>query len=70
LILTLWPVEDETTTHLMRDLYSNLVNGQDKVVALQQAQCRLIEGNEGLPAAHPYYWAPFFLVGDSGPLLA
>ncbi len=70
LILTLWPVEDETTTHLMRDLYSNLVNGQDKVVALQQAQCRLIEGNEGLQTAHPYYWAPFFLVGDSGPLLA
>jgi len=70
LILSLWPVEDKTTTNLMTMLYNNLVTGQDKVAALQHAQTMLIEGNEGSPAAHPYYWAPFLLVGDTGPLLS
>ncbi len=69
LVLSLWPVEDETTTLLMQHFYGRLAQGDEKDVALQSAQKRLLVGNEGLPSAHPYYWAPFFLVGDGGPLL-
>ncbi len=68
LILTLWPVEDRTTTGLMSVMYSDLIRGEDKAVALQRTQIDLIEGHGGILAAHPYYWAPFFLVGDTGPV--
>jgi CHAT domain-containing protein len=68
LILTLWPVEDRSTTFLMHTLYDKLLSGQPKIAALQNAQLNLISGEDGLPAKHPYYWAPFFLIGDSGPI--
>ena len=68
LLLTLWPVEDRVTTALMNNIYSDLMKGEDKAVALQRAQIELIEGYGGILAAHPYYWAPFFLVGDTGPI--
>ena len=68
LILSLWAVEDQSTTTLMQMLYNNLLSGQDKAAALQNAQLSLMSGNDGLAAMHPYYWAPFFLIGDSGPI--
>ena len=66
MILTLWPVEDQTTTKLMSALYGDLVRGHGKAESLQRVQTDLIEGRVGALAAHPYYWAPFFLVGDTG----
>jgi CHAT domain-containing protein len=68
LILSLWAVADETTTHLMLDLYDRLLSGQSKGEALRQAQVNLLSA--GGSAGHPYFWAPYFLVGDAGPLLA
>ncbi len=68
LILTLWPVEDRSTTYLMKTLYDNLLAGQDKIEALRNAQLSLLAGSDSLPPMHPYYWAPFFLIGDSGPI--
>ncbi len=68
LILTLWPVEDRSTTYLMETLYKNLLAGQDKIEALRGAQLKLLAGSDELPPMHPYYWAPFFLIGDSGPI--
>jgi CHAT domain-containing protein len=66
LILTLWPVEDRSTTILMSTLYENLLAGQDKITALQSAQLSLLSSRDGTPSLHPYFWAPFFLIGDSG----
>jgi CHAT domain-containing protein len=84
-IASLWPVADQSTSVLMRELYrareSNV--SVTKVDALRRAQLRLLNGSikpEG-PAAergvkvsgaakkerdyrHPYYWAPFFLMGN------
>ena len=67
-IITLWSVEDRTTTGLMTVMYNELTKGTDKAVSLQRAQSGLIHGQGGLLATHPYYWAPFFLVGDAGPI--
>ncbi len=33
---------------------------KDKAAALRQAKIKLIQNH---PYAHPYYWAPFVLVG-------
>lgn len=67
LIMTLWPVRDETTPDLMKYLYQNLEAGMSKPEALRQAKISFLSDNHGV-FSHPYYWAPFIYVGDSNPL--
>ncbi|MEZ4590549.1 MAG: CHAT domain-containing tetratricopeptide repeat protein [Chloroflexota bacterium] len=69
LVSTLWAVEDLSTAVLMDLFYEALYNQQTKGTALRHAQQRLLN-DESYPAAykHPYFWAPFFLVGSAGPL--
>ena len=97
-LATLWPVADQSTSHLMQTLYRSRGKEQlSKAAALQKAQLSLlrgfdkagasvveednwrsasrpaVRGGAGLPAfavrtdaphAHPYYWAPFILMGN------
>ena len=70
-VLGLWTIEDRSAEQLMEAFYRRLAEGWGKGRALRQAQLQLLrEGNAGNgdTYAHPYYWAPFFLVGDTGPL--
>ncbi len=59
---SLWPVDDAATQVLMRRFYENLRDpGASKGQALRAAQLTLLQA----PAwRHPYYWAPFILVGN------
>jgi CHAT domain-containing protein len=66
LVLSLWAVEDRSAADLMCAFYSGLAAGQTKSAALRQAQLQALSADDG--RLHPYYWAPFFLVGDGGPL--
>ncbi len=73
LVLSQWAVEDRSTAALMTAFYGHLVRGATKGDALRQAQLQFINGHIApeLPAdayTHPYFWAPFFLVGDGGPI--
>jgi CHAT domain-containing protein len=72
LVLSLWAVEDRSTMHFMELFYKNLARGLHKGTAIREVQRRFIEGFIDEDAAshykHPYFWAPFYLVGDSGPL--
>jgi CHAT domain-containing protein len=74
LVLSLWAVEDRSTAQLMETFYSKLAEGWAKGAALRFAQLRFINGQSDKEDtitdlyAHPYFWAPFFLVGDTGPL--
>lgn len=59
---TLWPVSDDVTQAMMSSFYGTLAKGgRSKAEALRDAQRGLIAGGE---FAHPFYWAPFILVGD------
>jgi CHAT domain-containing protein len=58
LLVSLWTVDDEATAGLMIDFYSRLQAGERPAAALRYAQCRLLEHQ-----AHPYFWAPFVLLG-------
>jgi CHAT domain-containing protein len=60
-VVTLWRVEDRKTSDLMLRFYTNLDQSGDKSEALRQAKLGLLV--RGGAAAHPYYWAPFILVG-------
>lgn len=74
LVLSLWAVDDRSTGHLMTDFYRSLAGGETKAAALRRAQMHFLEGRtlSGDRTAgaytHPYFWAPFFLVGHAGSL--
>jgi CHAT domain-containing protein len=61
-VASLWKVSDEATVSMMRSFYRNLQT-MPKAEALQQAQLDLAKSN-AMTASHPYFWAPFILVGD------
>lgn len=64
-LATLWAVDDRSTVNLMTDFYRRLQEPgalHDKAVALADAQRALRLSGE---YEHPYYWAPFVLVGNS-----
>ena len=58
LLLTMWDVHDSSTTEFMKLFYGRLLEHGDKSRALQEAAREL---RQAYP--HPYYWAPFLLVG-------
>jgi CHAT domain-containing protein len=60
LVVSLWTVNDRSTAQLMRRFYEGLQKGLSKPRALQEA---VVEVKAGFP--HPYYWAPFILMGKS-----
>jgi CHAT domain-containing protein len=58
LVLSLWDIDDKRTSAFMTMFYKALVDGLPKVQALAHAMRQLMSQNP-----HPYYWAPFVLVG-------
>jgi len=63
-VLTLWNVNDVSTSYLMEVMYQRLQGGASKGEALRQAQLALIHDPSNLGYRHPYYWAPFVMYGD------
>jgi len=61
LLLSLWDVHDESTSALMQAFYKNYIETGDMADALQSAMKQLRQQNP-----HPYFWAPFVLVGKLG----
>ena len=58
LVLSLWDVNDDSTKEFMIQFYTRLQQGHSAAVAMQMASIRLREQRP-----HPYYWAPFLLIG-------
>jgi len=61
-LVSLWSVSDNSTALLMGEFYKNLIrNKLSKTDALRKAQLALMSDQQ---FAHPFYWAPFVLIGD------
>ncbi|HEX5849867.1 MAG TPA: CHAT domain-containing tetratricopeptide repeat protein [Rubrobacter sp.] len=58
LVASLWLVQDETTSWMMEGWYARMREGAGRTTALREAQLALRERHP-----HPYYWAPFVLMG-------
>jgi CHAT domain-containing protein/tetratricopeptide (TPR) repeat protein len=58
LLLSLWDVHDRSTTLLMQSFYKAYIETGDMPASLQSAMRELRDQNP-----HPYFWAPFVLVG-------
>ncbi len=63
-LATLWSVSDQSTADLMSEFYLQLTQTNlnlTKAEALRRAQLSLLKNPE---YNHPYFWAPFVLVGN------
>jgi CHAT domain-containing protein len=60
-VVSLWQVADRSTAEMMVKFYEQLDRAEDKAEALRQAKLAMIQAGR---YAHPFYWAPFILVGE------
>ncbi len=67
-LASLWSVEDDSTAALMSAFYQRRAQrpAEGKLEAFRQAQLALLHGELGQGGRwrHPYYWAPFVLIGN------
>jgi CHAT domain-containing protein len=61
LVASLWAVSDRSTAELMCEMYARISAGETKRGALRAAQLKVKD-----EYGHPYYWAPFILMGNPG----
>ena len=62
-VVSLWPVEDLSSSKFMAAFYRGLKAGLKKNLALQQAKIDMIRSTDS--KRDPFYWGPFVLIGDS-----
>lgn len=58
LLVSLWMVDDAAAAELMTDFYRTLLSGARPAAALREAQRNLLSTHP-----HPFFWAPFMLIG-------
>lgn len=65
-LATLWDVNDASTSKLMSDFYSRWVTApaEGKAEALRQAQIAFLSSPSNVSYSHPFYWAPYVLIGN------
>lgn len=65
-IMSLWPVEDETTRQWMETLYrEHFLNGKDTRESVQAASLQILrERRAKHQSTHPFYWGAFIAAGD------
>src|SRR5207244_2643370 len=59
LVVSLWDVHDKTTAELMTGFYRSFAAGNSLASSLRSAMLAMKEQR-----SHPYYWAPFILIGE------
>jgi CHAT domain-containing protein len=65
-MVSLWSVNSKATLELMKSFYKYWTDREhpvSKVEALQKAQLEMLHSKDVF-FTHPYFWAPFILVGD------
>ncbi len=61
MLVTLWDAHDDSAAALMAAFYTAWRGGRSRAAALREAQLGLCRERP-----HPYFWAPFVLVGEPG----
>jgi CHAT domain-containing protein/tetratricopeptide (TPR) repeat protein len=67
LVVSLWQVNDASTSVIMQNFYQHLAKGENKAEALRNAKLAYLTSAEDL-AAHPAFWSPYILIGDERPV--
>jgi len=63
LVVSMWQVNDLSTSKIMTLFYQNIQAGQNKAEALQKAKLDYMQSAKEV-AAHPAFWAPFIQLGN------
>jgi len=65
-IMSLWPVEDETTKQWMGTLYhEHFLNGKDTGESVRAASLQILRQRRARhQSTHPFYWGAFIAAGD------
>ena len=64
MVVSMWQVNDGSTSIIMSTFYNNLAQGMDKALALQKAKLAYMNNAQGI-MVHPAFWAAFIQLGDS-----
>lgn len=67
LVMTLWPINDQTSAMLITEFYNQLAAGKPKHIAMQQAKLSYLEKATPL-SSHPFFWASYINLGDESPV--
>lgn len=63
IMVSLWPVSDQSTSNLMVDFYTKMLGGrptQSYSFWLREAKLKMIKEKK---YSNPFYWSPFILIG-------
>lgn len=63
-VMSLWKIEDNSTSELMPLFYKYLKDGQPKSQALRQAKLDYLNNTSQLKA-HPFYWSGMIALGEN-----
>ncbi len=68
LMVTHWSVNDQAAAYLVAQTMKGVNTGKGVAEALRTAQLGMLDDATGSSAqlAHPFYWAPFAIIGDGG----
>lgn len=65
LLTSLWQAEDQATAQIIGDFFRELKQQQPKDEAIRKARLSYLEKGRH---PHPFFWAPFILIGDDLPV--
>jgi CHAT domain-containing protein len=66
-VMSMWAVEDNSASEVMRSFYRNMRSGQTKSTALRSARLRFLHSADQA-RSHPYFWSALVIYGDDTPL--
>ena len=64
IVMSLWKVNDQITSRVMKNFYQNLNKGTEISASLRKSKLNYLEKADEL-TAHPFYWAAFVPIGQS-----
>lgn len=67
-LMSLWKVNDFSTSQIMKHFYINMAKGWTKDKALREAKLEYLKDKENQAAMHPAFWAAFIQMGDVAPV--
>ena len=66
-VMSMWAVEDKSSSAVIKSFYKNMRSGQTKSSALRDARLKFLRTADQ-ERSHPYYWSALVIYGDDTPL--
>lgn len=66
-VMSMWAVDDNSASEVMRSFYRNMRSGQAKSTALRSARLKFLRTADQT-RSHPYFWSALVIYGDDTPL--